>query len=555
MENRGNAPAADAARRPPSVVGAADAAIALAVLGGLLVRVVAAREKILWFDEFLGGNLVRHSWGTLLPAIRAEAHPPLYYALLKLWCTFFGDGAFGMRSLSVVAGTAAVALLADAVRRVRGGPAGAAAAVLAGLSTVQIDQSSDAKPYAVLALAVALLVGAVLRDRRVGSRGSLAAVLAAGVAAASVHFYGGAAAGAIAAAAIVTAPGRRERARSAWLLAAVLAASAVWLAGALHLDRGAADYIREMWGRVPVWAPLAASTRVALPGWRRPYPSMDGRILPYLELREVAAAALLVLIALVAVVAGRRAADPAPTRSFFLALVALALWPGFLAAEVVLAAADRPIAIVGRSEVVVELGVAILTGFAVSRWRRPWLPVAALAGVGLWTVLPQWRPRPGPTGHRWEEVIVRRLVATTPPGGHADVVTLGLARPPLDYYAAGDPRLRFRSFPESQNSHPGWAAHSMSAAERAALPGEAVRLIAFVDEELGRGVPVYLAARDAPRNPWLLEPLKRDHDLHPVPWGPGWFLRVEKAPVMSAALVITSRSRCFPCGRCSRRRS
>jgi hypothetical protein len=561
LESRASAPAADAAGLPPEADGraaAADVAIAGAILAGLLVRVVAAREKILWFDEFLGGNLVRHSWRTLLPAIRAEAHPPLYYALLKLWCMFFGDGAFGMRSLSVVAGTAAVALLADAVRRSRGGAAGAAAAVLAGLSTVQIDQSSEAKPYAVLALALALLVAAVLRDRRVGSSGSLAALLAAGVAAASVHFYGGAAAGAIAVAAIVTATGRRERARSAFLLAAVLATSAVWLAAALHLDRGAADYIREMWGRVPVWAPFAASTRVALPGWRRPYPAMDGRILPHLEMREVVGAASLVLIVLVAIFAAcrARAADPGPpANGRFLALVALALWPGFLAGEVALAAAGHPIAIVGRSEVVVELGVAILAAFAVSRWRRPWLPVAALAAVGVWTVVPQWRPRPGPTGHRWEEVIVRRLLATTPAGGHADVVTLGLARPPLDYYAAGDPRVRFRSFPESQNAHPGWAAHSVSAAERASLPEEAVRLIAFVDEELARGVPVYVAAREGPRNPWLLGPLRRDHDLRPVPWGPGWLVRVERAPVLSATLAITSRSRCSPCVRCWRRRS
>ncbi|HET9794927.1 MAG TPA: hypothetical protein VFS34_10730, partial [Thermoanaerobaculia bacterium] len=129
MGNRRSAPAADPAAPPAAAGGgreaAADVAIAAAVLAGLLLRVVAAREKILWFDEFLGGNLVRRSWRELLPAIRAEAHPPLYYGLLKLWCSFFGDGAFGMRSLSVVAGAGAIALTADAIRRVRGGAAGA----------------------------------------------------------------------------------------------------------------------------------------------------------------------------------------------------------------------------------------------------------------------------------------------------------------------------------------------------------------------------------------------------------------------------------------------
>jgi hypothetical protein len=285
---------------------------------------------------------------------------------------------------------------------------------------------------------------------------------------------------------------------------------------------------------------------------------MNGRILPHLEAREVVAAALLAAIGLVAAFSGRRArsGDPAtPSNARFLALAALALWPGFLAGEVALAAAGRPIALVGRSEVVAELGVAILTAFAVSRWRRPWLPIAALAAIGVWTVVPQWRPRPGPKGYRWEEVVVRRLLAAIPPGAHVDVVTLGLARPPFDYYAAGDPRLRFRSFPESQNTHPGWVAHTVSAAERASLPSEAARAIAFVDEELGRGVPVYVAVRAGARNEWLLEPLRRDHDLRPVPWGPGWFLRVEKTPVLSAARGITFRSRCSPYGRCSLPRS
>jgi len=534
-----SAPAAD--RGPRAAAGgegdaAWDVAVAAAVLAGLLLRVLAAREKILWFDEFLAGNLVRHSWRTLLPAIRAEAHPPLYYALLKLWCGVFGDGALGMRSLSVAAGTGAVAVAAGAVREARGSAAAAAAAVLTALSTVQIDQASEAKPYGLLALTLALLLAAVLRDRRVANGGSLAAMLAAGAACASVHFYGGAAAGAIALAAIVSSPARRDRFRAFLLLAAVAGVSAVWLAGAFRLDPGAADYIRFMWGRVPVWAPLAASTRVALPGWRKPYPYMDGRILPHFEPREVVAAAVVLAIVLGALF-GRRRGDPSssPRSGRFLLLASLAIWPGFLALEVALAAVDRPVALVGRSEVVAEIGLAVLAAFCVARWRRPLLPVAALAAVGLWTVVPQWRPRSGPQGHRWEEMIVRRLLATLPPGARADVVTLGLARPPFDYYAAGDPRLRFLSFPEAQNAHPGWTAHSVSSTELASLPREAERLAAFLDAEIGRGVPVYVAARDDPRNPWLLSVLRRDHDVRPVPWAAPWFLQVVRAPILRAA--------------------
>jgi len=290
----GSAPAAEEAGSRVET-----AAIAAAVLTGLLIRISASRLKIPWFDEFLAGNLVRHSWPALLPAIRQEAHPPLYYALLKIWCGRFGDGAFAMRSLSVAAGTGAIAVAAAAVREVRGGAAAVATAVMMALSTVQIDQGSEAKPYAVLALFVALVLAGVVRDRRRRTRGSLLALVAAGMACASTHYYGGVAAAAIAVAAIAAADGRKERIRAALLLGAVVAISIVWAAGAVRLDPRAADYIREIWRRVPLWAPLAASTRVALPGWRKPYPTMAGTPLPSVEPREFVAAAVDRPIALV----------------------------------------------------------------------------------------------------------------------------------------------------------------------------------------------------------------------------------------------------------------
>lgn len=525
-----SAPAAEAAGGRTATV-----AIVGAVLTGLLIRLSAAHLKVLWFDEFLAGNLVRHSWPTLLPAIRQEAHPPFYYALLKVWCGWFGDGALGMRSLSVVAGTGAIAVAATAVREVGGGAAAAATAVMMALSSVQIDQGSEAKPYAVLAFFVALVLAGVLRDRRLRTRGSLLALVAAGIACASTHYYGGVAAAAIAAAALAAADGRKERLRAALLLAAVVGISVVWVAAAVRLDRRAADYIREIWKRVPLWAPFAASTRVTLPGWRKPYPPMTGTPLPNVEARELVAGAIVV-----AILAGARWAARGGERtrrapdSRFLALAAIGLWPGFLAIEVAFAAVDRPIALVGRSEVVAEIGVAILVSLAVARWKRPWIPILALAAAGLWTAVPPWRPRPGPTALRWEDAIVRRIRAAVPPGRHVDIVTLGLGRPPFDYYAHGDPRLRLISFPESQESHPGWAAHSIDPAEASGLAAEAVRLVRSLDAELDRGIPVFVVERNDPRNAYLLEILRRDHDLRRVLWGPGWLWTVARAPMLSA---------------------
>ena len=526
------APAAEGREAPSRGYSAALGAI---VLAALLLRFFAARRKVLWFDEFLSANLSRRPWGDLLASVRAEAHPPLYFALLKLWCGLFGDGPLGMKSLSIVAGTAAVAVLADTVRRVRGESAALAAAALVAFSSVQLDQASEAKGYALLAFFAALLLRTVIRDREEPSAGSLAGVLVAGAALASTHFYGGVAAAGIAASAAVASADRRERGRALALFLGVLGLSALWLGAAWRLPAGAADYIREIWSGVPKWAPLAASTRVALPGYRNPYPPMRGSILPEVSARDVVSAAV-VLAVFVGALVGRAPSSPGRrTDRRFLVLASLALWPGFLLLESILSAVNRPIALVGRSEVIPELGLAILVGFGVARWGRAAAgPIAALVLLGLWVTVPPWWPRPGPSPMRWEDAIVRRLRASVPPGAHVDLVTFGLGRPPFDYYAAGDPRLRFVSFPESQTAHPGWTAHSIEPAEASRLAAEAERLAATLDAELDRGVPVLLVLRDDPRNEYLLSVLRRDHDLRRVPWGPPWLLSVARAPVLAA---------------------
>ena len=531
-----SAPPADASRARAS--GPYRGALAGAVAAALLLRVLAARAKVLWFDEFLSANLIRHSWRELLPAVRREAHPPLYFALLKVWCGFFGDGPLGLKSLSIAAGTGAIFVVAGAVRRAKGEMAALAAALLMALSTVQIDQASDAKPYAVLAFFLALVLAVTGRMRDEASPASFAAALAAGAACASVHFYGGAAALAIALAAVWTARDRDGRLRAVALSGTVLLASCAWLPAALALPSGASDYIRDMWGRVPWWSPLVASTRVSLPGWRKPYPPMAGTMLPLLEPREWAGALVVLAIGalgLVAIRRRRRGGDGDGGRATFLVLCSLALWPGFLALESALAAVGRPIALVGRSEVVAEMGLAILVGIAVAKWKRGAPAVLALlAAIGLWTVVPQWRPQRGPRPLRWEDAIVRRLEAIVPPGAAVDVVTLGLGRPPFDYYARRDPRIRLVSFPASQDDHPGWTAHTVGAAEAAALAREAESLVARIDGDLGRGIPVYVVDRGDPRNVYLFRALRREHDVERVPWGASWFYRVIRAPLLDA---------------------
>lgn len=90
--------------------------------------VLGARS--LWFDELFAWKVASQPWQELVRYVREhDAHPPLYYALLKVWKSLFGDSERALRGLS-----AALALCnLEALRRLavlRAGERAAALSVL-----------------------------------------------------------------------------------------------------------------------------------------------------------------------------------------------------------------------------------------------------------------------------------------------------------------------------------------------------------------------------------------------------------------------------------------
>ena len=43
-----------------------------------------------WLDEVFTWETVEGSWGEVLARTAQDVHPPLYYLILKLFCTIFG---------------------------------------------------------------------------------------------------------------------------------------------------------------------------------------------------------------------------------------------------------------------------------------------------------------------------------------------------------------------------------------------------------------------------------------------------------------------------------
>ena len=70
-----------------------------------------------WFDEGYSILLAKHSFADLITLTNVDAHPPLYYLLLKVWAGMFGWSELALRSLSAAAAAGAVGAVALLVRR------------------------------------------------------------------------------------------------------------------------------------------------------------------------------------------------------------------------------------------------------------------------------------------------------------------------------------------------------------------------------------------------------------------------------------------------------
>ena len=148
------------------------------------VRFYCLTCSSLWHDEGNSWALAQRGFQQIAREAAADIHPPGYYWLLKVWASPFGYSAWGMRSLSAVAGVLIVAVIYLAAHEIgkdseRGGGIASdrflfplLAALLAALNPFQIYFGHEARMYALLALECTVLMWALLAMQRQASAGS-----------------------------------------------------------------------------------------------------------------------------------------------------------------------------------------------------------------------------------------------------------------------------------------------------------------------------------------------------------------------------------------------
>jgi 4-amino-4-deoxy-L-arabinose transferase-like glycosyltransferase len=125
---------------------------------GLVARVALIGYQPLWRDEAFTALAVQRPLGSMIDVVRNDSAPPLFYLVERLFAVVSTSPA-ALRLFPVLAGTAAIPLVAALGRRVAGDGGGVWAAVIGGLAPALLVSSLDARMYV---LATTLVLGSTL---------------------------------------------------------------------------------------------------------------------------------------------------------------------------------------------------------------------------------------------------------------------------------------------------------------------------------------------------------------------------------------------------------
>src|SRR5215208_1058331 len=168
----------------------------LLLLVGLYVaaRLWRLTGSCLWFDELFSVHAARHTWGGLWRFVAADLiHPPLFYALLKLWTAAGGESLLWLRLFPFVASVAALVPLLLLARELRLGTAATNLALLvAAANGYLIKYAQEVRMYGLLLLLTltSLWLFARLLNRAGRARGLLLALALVNLLLVYTHYYG-----------------------------------------------------------------------------------------------------------------------------------------------------------------------------------------------------------------------------------------------------------------------------------------------------------------------------------------------------------------------------
>lgn len=128
------------------------ALVAAVTLGGML-RFLDLGAESLWIDELFSVRAAtREDWAGLIDEVRQDVHPPLYFALLRVWIGVAGVSEVAVRTPSAVFGTLSIVAVFALGRRLWNAQAGVAGAWLVAVAPFVVELDREARGNALLSL-------------------------------------------------------------------------------------------------------------------------------------------------------------------------------------------------------------------------------------------------------------------------------------------------------------------------------------------------------------------------------------------------------------------
>lgn len=169
--------------------------LALAMVGGTVLRFWHLTGESLWLDELFSVWLVGQPWPEIWRYVGLENHPPLYYLLLKGWLSVFASGGepatldYAARSFSAICSSLLIPLAGVTAWKLGGRNCGALAALTFAVMPPLVRYGQEARMYAPLALFCGLALSGVLLYCSEPRRRYLALYVLGLVLALYTHYY------------------------------------------------------------------------------------------------------------------------------------------------------------------------------------------------------------------------------------------------------------------------------------------------------------------------------------------------------------------------------
>lgn len=164
------------------------------VLVFIFARFWRLTASCLWFDEIFSVHAARHGWAGMVKFVAADIiHPPLFYALLKVWIALGGESLLWLRTLPVLFSVATIVPLWLLCRELKLKAAETnLALLLMAVSAFQLKYAQILRMYSLLLLLSTLSIWLVLRFLRTEreSKRSLLALTAVNLLLVYTHYYG-----------------------------------------------------------------------------------------------------------------------------------------------------------------------------------------------------------------------------------------------------------------------------------------------------------------------------------------------------------------------------